>query len=68
LGFQGASLEDCELSDLHLDTHQSSNMTGVAWGLKPLKPSEGPERYRGIEASEFGISEFLWTRDRVNTQ
>jgi hypothetical protein len=61
-----SSSGDCEPLDPHLVTRQPSDLTGVARGLNPRKQSEGPERCRDIEVSEFGISEVLWTRDRVN--
>jgi hypothetical protein len=53
---QSSSSGDREPLDPHLVTRQPSDLTGVAWGLNPLKPSESPERYRDIEVSEFGIS------------
>jgi hypothetical protein len=45
--------------DPHLDTHQLSDLTGVAQGLNPRKQSEGPRK-------GFRILEVLWTRDQVN--
>jgi hypothetical protein len=53
---QSSSSGDREPLDPHLVTRQPSDLTGVAQGLNPLKPSEGPERYRDIEVSGFGIS------------
>jgi hypothetical protein len=51
IAFKGSILGDRELSDPHLDTRQSWDLTGVARGLNSRKQSEGPERRRDIGVS-----------------
>jgi hypothetical protein len=63
---RSSSSGDREPLDPHLVTRQSIRYDRSCTGFNPLKPSESPEGYREIEASEFGISKIPWTRDQEN--
>lgn len=61
---RGLSSRDCGPSRSAHSYPSTVRLTGVAQGLNLREQSGNPEKHRNIEASEFGKSGILWTKDR----